>query len=159
MPAAAPNLDPQLVNHLRGFGERIRAERKLQKVSAVVVAEAAGLSRVTVHRIERGEPSVTMGAYLSVMNALGLQLAGLPMPEGQKKPVQDLANEVIELDRFPQLRLLAWSLPGTQLLDAATAFALYERHWRHVEPKTLEPAERALVERLKDQFGKGRLLV
>ncbi|MFG6415730.1 helix-turn-helix domain-containing protein [Roseateles sp. DC23W] len=43
------------------LGARIRAQRQRQRVSATHAAEAAGLSRVTLHRIERGEPSVTMG--------------------------------------------------------------------------------------------------
>ena len=59
---------------LRALGERIRAHRERQKVSATVAAEAAAMSRVTLHRIERGEPSVTMGAYLSAIDAVGLQL-------------------------------------------------------------------------------------
>jgi len=36
-------------------------KRKALRVSATVAAEAAGMSRVTLHRIEKGEPSVTMG--------------------------------------------------------------------------------------------------
>lgn len=39
------------------------------------------MSRVTLHRIERGEPSVTMGAYLNALAVLGLDfeiLARLP---------------------------------------------------------------------------------
>ena len=74
MPAQSPPVGPVLEDELRVIGERIRAHRRQQKVSATVAAEAAGLSRVTFHRIERGEPSVTMGAYLSAIDAVGLRL-------------------------------------------------------------------------------------
>ena len=75
MPAKAPPMGDLLATRLRALGERIRAQREQQKVSATTTAEAAGMSRVTLHRIERGEPSVTMGAYLSAMAAVGLDLA------------------------------------------------------------------------------------
>jgi len=38
-----------------------------------LVAERAGLSRVTLHRIERGDSAVTMGSYLRIMMVLGLE--------------------------------------------------------------------------------------
>jgi transcriptional regulator with XRE-family HTH domain len=59
---------------LAELGERIREHRKRLKVSAVATAEAAGMSRVTLHRIERGEASVTIGAYMNAVAALGLDL-------------------------------------------------------------------------------------
>ena len=74
MPAKAPPVGDVLAEKLRALGGRIRAHRERQKVSASLAAEAAGMSRVTLHRIERGEPSVTMGAYLSAIAAIGLEL-------------------------------------------------------------------------------------
>ena len=74
MPAKAPPVGEVLAARLKVLGERIRAHREQQKVSATTAAEAAGMSRVTLHRIERGEPSVTLGAYLSAIDAVGLQL-------------------------------------------------------------------------------------
>ena len=73
MPAAAPPLPDHLGPRLQALGERIRAQRKQHRLSAATAAEAAGMSRVTLHRIERGEPSVTMGASImsSVFSASG----------------------------------------------------------------------------------------
>jgi transcriptional regulator with XRE-family HTH domain len=74
MPATAPVLPTHAAEELARLGERLRRHRKQQGVSAVAAAEAAGMSRVTLHRIERGEPSVTIGAWLAVAQALGLRL-------------------------------------------------------------------------------------
>ena len=45
--------------------------RKKLRAGVVVAAYAAGMSRVTWHRIEKAEPSVTMGAYVSALNVIG----------------------------------------------------------------------------------------
>jgi transcriptional regulator with XRE-family HTH domain len=160
MPAQAPSISDQVAAGLRVLGERVRAHREQQKVSATAAAEAAGMSRVTLHRIERGEPSVTMGAYLSAIDALGLQL-DLVDPRAPKTADPSPASlpASVRLDDYPQLKRLAWQLPGATGLTAAEALSLYERNWRHIDVAGLEPAERALVQLLADQLGGGRLLV
>jgi hypothetical protein len=47
-----------------------------------MIAERAFTSRATMHRLERGDPGVSMGIYASVMHALGLidQLADVADP-------------------------------------------------------------------------------
>ena len=63
MPARTPIIASAAAEKLIALGKRIRAHRKARRISATTAAEAAGMSRVTLHRIEKGEPSVTMGAY------------------------------------------------------------------------------------------------
>ncbi len=46
----------QIAGALPALGAGIRARRKQLRVSATAAAEAAGLSRVTLHRIERAHP-------------------------------------------------------------------------------------------------------
>jgi len=54
------------------LGDDIYDARKRRKLSATVVAERAFTSRKTLGRIEKGDPSVSMGIYAAVLNALGL---------------------------------------------------------------------------------------
>ncbi len=65
---------------------------------------------------------------------------------------------MIELARYPNLRLLAWQL-HTDRIDEAEAFALYEREWRHVDVERLCPEERRLIRYLADKYGHGVLNV
>jgi transcriptional regulator with XRE-family HTH domain len=160
MPAKAPPTGDLVAARLTSLGQRIRARRKQHKVTATTAAEAAGMSRVTLHRIERGEPSVTMGAYMSAAAALGLEMnvtdpvAQLPVSgsEGGLQPH-------IRLDEYPQLRRLAWQLDGATELTPEQALNLYERNWRHVERAAMGPDERALVQALVARLGGGRPLV
>jgi hypothetical protein len=61
---------------------------------------------------------------------------------------------VIRLTDYPQLHDLAWNRTD-EYIPTKEAFQLYERNWRLVEPERLDPAERALIERLKARFGGG----
>ncbi len=162
MPAQAPALAPNLAAQLTALGEGIRRQRQQQKVSATTAAEAAGMSRVTLHRIERGEPSVTMGAYLSALAAVGLQLeAKDPRAAHGLAPAAAAAAAAapVRLADYPQLQRLAWQRPGVTELSAQEALAVYERNWRHVAESDLAPSERALIDSLVVNIGGGRLLV
>lgn len=64
---------PQYKNGLSQMGENIKLARKRRKLTAIQVAERAGISRSTLNLIEKGESSVAMGAYFNVLRVLGLQ--------------------------------------------------------------------------------------
>lgn len=155
MPAKAPPLAPSATHRLVQLGEQLRLARKRQQVTAAAAAEAAGMSRVTLHRIERGEPSVTVGAWLAAAAALGLELA-LADPSAAAGPP---LPEKIRLADYPQLRQLAWQLAGVEELTPQEALSLYERNWRHVDGRSLSMKEIALVNALAVTIGAGRPLV
>ncbi len=64
---------PLLQRHLSEVGENIRLARLRRRFSASIVAERAGMTRTTLRSIERGDPSVTFGAYARVLLTLGLE--------------------------------------------------------------------------------------
>ena len=163
MPATTPPIGHAAEMQLEDIGRRIRAQRKRLRVSATVAAEAAGLSRVTLHRIERGAASVGMGAYLNAVSALGLQLVVRePQDRARGAPNEDAAAllpAAVRLADFAQLRRLAWHLGDATELTPREALDLYERNWRHVDPDRMEDKERSLVNTLARELGGGRLLV
>ena len=64
---------PKYKNGLSQMGENIKLARKRRKLTAIQVAERAGISRSTLSLIEKGKSSVAMGAYFNVLRVLGLQ--------------------------------------------------------------------------------------
>lgn len=55
------------------IGSNIRNARKRRKLKMESLAEQSGISRPTLSNIESGNLSVSLGAYLSVLTALGLE--------------------------------------------------------------------------------------
>ena len=157
MPSSAPIVLEQCTAQLQALGEQIRARRKALRLSATVTAEAAGLSRVTLHRIEKGEPSVTMGAYLNAVAALGLEFH-ITAPNDKAGPVAEASRKGwiparIRLADYPQLQALAWHVHGTEALTPSEALGIYERNWRHLDVPAMAPAEQDLVEALRLGLG------
>ena len=72
MPRRTPVVLPAVLRVLEELGENIRAARLRRKISAALLAERAGLSRPTLRRLERGDATVSMGAYAAVLHSLGL---------------------------------------------------------------------------------------
>lgn len=58
---------------LLGLGSDLRGARLRRRIPAAVLAERARITRQTLHKIERGDPTVSMGGYASVLFALGMQ--------------------------------------------------------------------------------------
>ncbi|MCO7218935.1 helix-turn-helix domain-containing protein [Klenkia sp. PcliD-1-E] len=153
MPAPSPYTSAEQQADLVRLGTRLREHRKALGVTAVACAEAAGVSRVTLHRVEAGNPSVTIGAYSNVAAALGLHLV-VPVLE---RPAGERATVVV--GDYPGLRSLAWQTDAGTELTEVEALNLYERGWRHLDQASLTERERAFVQHLADTYSGGSLLV
>jgi hypothetical protein len=73
MPSKAPLAYPSEAKRLADFGERLRLARLRRRLTAIVVAERANISRPTLAKAERGDPSVTLGTYLRILAIYGLE--------------------------------------------------------------------------------------
>lgn len=111
------------------------------------------MSRMTLYRIERGEPSVTMGAYMNALAALGLDVEVTASDQGTARETATPAPsnapmKTVRVGDFAQLRRLAWQLPADAQLTPEEAWGTYERNWRHADPAALEDNERQLLAEL-----------
>lgn len=148
---------------LQELGSKLREYRKRMKISALAAAEASEISRITLYRIELGEASVTMGAYINVIHALGLKFELTSNTPYAAKPLQDKPTQQIpkniRIADYKQLKKLAWQIKDTKELSAEEALNLYERNWRHIDLKKLDKKEEKLIRTLLNAFGRERLLV
>lgn len=137
---------------LVALGQEIKAHRKKLRVSALAVSKAAGISRVTLHRIESGEPTVAAGAYWAALYALGIRLE-ICTPAASKPEAMDAdVPPQIQLLDYPALANLAWHVPGLDYLKPREAYDIYNRHERHLKIELLTDRELALIKALKARY-------
>ncbi len=70
----AQALSPMTRDAVTVVGQLIASERRRQRRTAVDLAARAGISRDTLHRIERGDPAVAIGTALELLVLLGVPL-------------------------------------------------------------------------------------
>lgn len=75
---------PKAQKVLNDLGENIKLARLRRKLSTAQVAERAGISRATLWQIEKGKPSVAMGAYFQVLFIFGLEMDFLQLGADDK---------------------------------------------------------------------------
>ncbi len=94
---------PKHARLLEEVGENLRLARLRRKLSAEQVAERAGISRSTLQKVEKGDPSTAVGNVLQVLMILGLEqdilLLAAQDPLGRK--LQD-AGLAIPRQRAPK---------------------------------------------------------
>jgi hypothetical protein len=61
-----------VIRTLRKLGEDIRDARLRRRIATTMMAERASISRMTLHKLERGDPGVSVGTYATVLFILGL---------------------------------------------------------------------------------------
>jgi transcriptional regulator with XRE-family HTH domain len=67
-----PSFTPGALKQLANLGERLRLARCRRKLTAVLFAERMGVSRETLRRLEKGDPTIAIATYLRALRVLGL---------------------------------------------------------------------------------------
>ena len=68
----------------------------------------------------------------------------------------NIDTDVVIAD-YPQLQLLCWNIQQP-CIPEIIAFGLYERNWKHVSEQALTQSEVELINRLKENHGRGLFL-
>ena len=66
------NLPIPVMKALRKVGRDINDARRRRRIAVALMAERAGLSRATIGKIEKGDPTTSMGGYAAVLFVLGM---------------------------------------------------------------------------------------
>jgi len=80
------------------FGADIGKARRKRSITVEMMAERIGVSKATYARIEKGDPSVAMGAYSMALFVLGL---GEPLGD-LVDPRRDEEGLLMEEERLPK---------------------------------------------------------
>ena len=93
MPRKNMVLAPDTLKVLEKMGLRIKKARLRRDIRAEEVAERADISKGTLTAIEKGVPTVSIGAYAAVLCVLGLEdnLKLIAMDEEEKRKYKNLS--------------------------------------------------------------------
>src|SRR6266568_4813485 len=94
---------------LRKLGHDIRDARRRRRIPVAILAQRASISRMTLNKVEKGDPGVSLGAYATVLFALGMaeRLADVADPR------HDTVGLELEEERLPKrIRLSGRRKPG-----------------------------------------------
>jgi transcriptional regulator with XRE-family HTH domain len=72
MPAKQPPLHVRHIELLVNLGERLRLARLRRGLGVEITCGAAGISRMTLYRAERGSPAVALGTLVRILSVLAL---------------------------------------------------------------------------------------
>ena len=67
-----PSLPLPVARALRKLGGDIRDARRRRRIPMATMAQRASISRTTLSKVEKGDPSVQLGIYATVLFVLGL---------------------------------------------------------------------------------------
>lgn len=80
------------------LGAAVRARRRTLKLSQTTVAEAAGVSRAWLAKLEAGKPSIEFGRVLAILEVLELTLDLRSPDEPRTEPPETRTEPLPDLD-------------------------------------------------------------
>ena len=94
----AVNLPIPVLKALHKLGKDINDARRRRRITIELMAERADVSRATIGKIEKGDPTTSIGGYASVLFVLGMthRLSDLV------DVAHDLIGRRLEDERLPQ---------------------------------------------------------
>ena len=91
------NVPIEVTERVKELGYRVRVARARRGMSIAEVAAKAGINRNTLNALELGKRGVAMGAYVTVLWALGLDRT----LDGVAHPDADTHGKTLEASRRP----------------------------------------------------------
>lgn len=76
-----------VVRALRKLGRDIKDARRRRRIAMAIVAERASVSKPTLIRVERGDPSVSIGSYATVLFVMGMADRLADLADARNDPV------------------------------------------------------------------------
>ena len=95
---------------LRKLGADLRDGRRRRRIPTALMAERASISRMTLNKLERGDPGVSMGSYATVLFVLGMTARLENLADAR----DDSVGLALEEDRLPKRIRLPRPKPRTE---------------------------------------------
>ena len=98
MPRTIPVLPSPVKRALEKLGADLRDARRRRRIPTAIMAQRALISRVTLSKVERGDPAVSLGIYASLLFILGMVERVAVLADA----ASDSVGLGLEAERLPQ---------------------------------------------------------
>jgi hypothetical protein len=110
-PHPARAIPTPVLGALRKLGGDIRNARRRRRIPVAILSQRASISRMTLNRIEKGDPSTSLGSYATVLYSVGMIDRLCDIADAR----HDAVGLALEEERLPQrIRLGRRSKPSIQ---------------------------------------------
>ena len=92
------SLPPRLGRSLAKLGQDIRDARRKRHLTVEMMVERTGVSKATYLKVEKGDPSVSMGTYATVLFILGMSERLADVADSR----HDSIGRELDEERLPQ---------------------------------------------------------
>jgi transcriptional regulator with XRE-family HTH domain len=92
------NLPIPVISALRKLGQDINDARRRRRITLKLMAQRAGLSRSTIGKIEKGDPTTSIGSYGAVLFVLGMEKRLSDLVDS----IHDLVGRRLEDENLPK---------------------------------------------------------
>jgi len=106
MKTSPPRPLPHIEKQMTALGQRLREARLRRGISTLLFAERMNVSRDTLNRLEKGDPTIAMGTYVRALRVLGLakDLDKLALDDDLGRKLQDLKMPIARKPRGRSVR-------------------------------------------------------
>jgi hypothetical protein len=87
-----------IIRALTKLGQDINDARRRRRIPIRLMAERAGLSRATIGKIEKGDPTTSLGGYAAVLFVLGMVNRLNDLADA----TNDITGRQLEEERLPK---------------------------------------------------------
>ena len=91
-------MSPKVRRSLSKLGDDLSIARRKRRLTAAAMCERVGVSKATWQRMEKGDPTVSLGAYAQALFVLGF---GVPLGELADQSA-DETGLLLEAERLPK---------------------------------------------------------
>lgn len=112
MPKSTLPAFPSALKQLAALGDRLRLARLRRKLGSGQFAERVGVSRETLRRMEKGDPTIAIGTWVRALRVLGLDadLDSVAADDELGRKLQDL--DLLPLPRKTRRRTSEQGVDG-----------------------------------------------
>lgn len=107
-------LPPKLRRTLKKFGDDLGIARRKRQLTVSMMCERLGVSKVTCRRVEKGDPTVSLGIYAMALFVLGFGDAAFEVVD----PGRDKQGLLLDAERLPKRVRIKKAPISTSLIAA-----------------------------------------